>query len=57
MKVGYVELYVNDAEAWRRFWMEQVGIVEKQRQEAAAFKSPWLASPISRSRSSSCHAR
>ena len=28
MKVGYVVLYVNDAEACRRFWVEQVGMVE-----------------------------
>lgn len=33
MKVGYVVLYVNDAEACRRFWVEQVGMVEKRRQE------------------------
>jgi lactoylglutathione lyase len=31
MKVGYVVLYVNDAEACRRFWIEQVGMVEKRR--------------------------
>lgn len=37
MKVGYVVLYVNDAEACRRFWVEQVGMVEKKRQEAAGF--------------------
>ena len=37
MKVGYVVLYVNDAEACRRFWVEQVGMVEKRRQEAGAF--------------------
>jgi lactoylglutathione lyase len=37
MKVGYVVLYVDDAEACRRFWVEQVGMVEKQRQEAGAF--------------------
>lgn len=34
MKVGYVVLYVNDAEACRRFWVEQVGMVEKRRTEA-----------------------
>ena len=33
MKVGYVVLYVNDAEACRRFWVEQVGMVEKRRAE------------------------
>ena len=37
MKVGYVVLYVQDAEACRRFWVEQVGMVEKQRTEAAGF--------------------
>ena len=37
MKVGYVVLYVKDAEACRRFWVEQVGMVEKRRQEAGAF--------------------
>lgn len=31
MKVGYVVLYVNDSEACRRFWVEQVGMVEKKR--------------------------
>ena len=37
MKVAYVVLYVNDAEACRRFWVEQVGMVEKRRDEAGAF--------------------
>ena len=37
MKVGFVVLYVNDADACRRFWVEQVGMVEKQRQEAGPF--------------------
>jgi lactoylglutathione lyase len=37
MKVGFVVLYVNDPVACRRFWVEQVGMVEKQRQEAGAF--------------------
>ena len=37
MKVGYVVLYVNDAETCRRFWVEQVGMVEKWRDEAGAF--------------------
>jgi lactoylglutathione lyase len=37
MKVGYVVLYVNDAEACRRFWVEQVGMVEKRRQDAGGF--------------------
>src|SRR4026207_524541 len=33
MKVGYVVLYVNDAEACRKFWVDQVGMVEKRRAE------------------------
>ena len=37
MKVGYVVLYVNDAEACRRFWVEQVGMVEKRRDKVGAF--------------------
>ncbi len=37
MKVGYVVLYVKDAEACRRFWVDQVGMVEKKRTEAGAF--------------------
>lgn len=37
MKVGYVVLYVNDTETCRRFWIEQVGMVEKRRNEAGAF--------------------
>jgi catechol 2,3-dioxygenase-like lactoylglutathione lyase family enzyme len=35
MQVGYVVLYVNDVEACRRFWIEQIGMVEKRRTEAA----------------------
>ena len=34
MKVRYVVLYVNDADACRRFWIEQIGMVEKRRSEA-----------------------
>ena len=34
MRVGYVVLYVNDVEACRRFWVEQVGMVEKRRRQA-----------------------
>jgi lactoylglutathione lyase len=34
MKVGYVVLYVNDAEACRKFWVDQIGMVEKRRAEA-----------------------
>jgi lactoylglutathione lyase len=37
MKVGYVVLYVKDAEACRRFWVEQIGMVEKRRNEVGAF--------------------
>ncbi len=37
MKVGYVVLYVKDAEACRRFWVEQVGMTEKKRTEAGGF--------------------
>ena len=38
MKVGYVVLYVNDAEACRTFWVEQIGMVEKGRTAAGAFE-------------------
>ncbi len=34
VKVGYVVLYVDDAEACRRFWVEQIGMVEKRQTEA-----------------------
>ena len=37
MKVGWVVLYVNDADACRRFWIEQIGMVEKRRSEAGTF--------------------
>ena len=37
MRVRYVVLYVNDAEACRRFWIEQVGMVEKRRNDVGAF--------------------
>ena len=37
MRVGYVVLYVNDAEACRRFWIEQIGMVEKRRSEVGGF--------------------
>ena len=37
MEVGYVVLYVNDAEACRDFWVEQVGMVEKKRFDASGF--------------------
>ena len=37
MRVGYVVLYVNDADACRRFWTEKVGMVEKSRKQAGDF--------------------
>ncbi|MFM2153361.1 MAG: hypothetical protein RL199_1796 [Pseudomonadota bacterium] len=37
MKVGYVVLYVDDAELCRCFWTEQVGMVERRRTEVAGF--------------------
>jgi lactoylglutathione lyase len=37
MRVRYVVLYVNDAEACRKFWIEQVGMVEKNRKEMGEF--------------------
>ena len=37
MRVGYVVLYVNDAEVCRRFWVGQIGMVEKRRTEAGLF--------------------
>ncbi len=37
MKVGYVVLYVNDTELCRKFWIEQVGMVERKRTEIARF--------------------
>jgi len=37
MRVGWVVLYVDDAEACRKFWVEQIGMVEKRRTEAGAF--------------------
>ena len=37
MKVAYVVLYVNDAEACRRFWVDKIGMVEKRRSEAGEF--------------------
>ena len=37
MRVRYVVLYVTDTEACRRFWVEQVGMVEKSRTEVGAF--------------------
>jgi lactoylglutathione lyase len=37
MRVGYVVLYVNDTEACRTFWVDQIGMVEKRRTEAGVF--------------------
>jgi lactoylglutathione lyase len=37
LRVHYVVLYVTDAEACRRFWVEQVGMVEKERKDFGAF--------------------
>jgi len=37
MRVGYVVLYVNDAEVCRGFWVEQVGMVEKRSDEVGGF--------------------
>ena len=37
MKVGYVVLYVTDEASCLNFWTEQVGMVEKSRQQAGPF--------------------
>ncbi|MDE2386834.1 MAG: VOC family protein [Actinomycetales bacterium] len=37
MRVGYVVLYVNDADACKAFWTEKVGMVEKGRKQAGEF--------------------
>ncbi|MFM7687580.1 MAG: VOC family protein [Actinomycetota bacterium] len=37
MHVRYVVLYVNDPAACLQFWTEQVGMVEKDRQQAGPF--------------------
>jgi|SRR5689334_18636432 len=37
MKVGWVVLYVNDTEACRRFWVEQIGMVENHRNDVGGF--------------------
>ena len=34
MKVGWVVLYVNDADACRSFWVDKIGMVEKSRSAA-----------------------
>jgi lactoylglutathione lyase len=37
VRVAYVVLYVNDVEVCRRFWVDQIGMVEKQRTETDGF--------------------
>jgi catechol 2,3-dioxygenase-like lactoylglutathione lyase family enzyme len=37
MQVRYVVLYVNDAELCRRFWIDQIGMVEKERKQTGDF--------------------
>lgn len=37
LRVRYVVLYVTDAEACRRFWVEQVGMVEKDRKQIGPY--------------------
>ena len=37
MRVGYVVLYVKDAEACSTFWTQKVGMVEKGRKQAGDF--------------------
>lgn len=37
MKLGYVVLYVHDTDACQRFWIDQVGMVEKTRAAAGQF--------------------
>lgn len=37
MNVGYVVLYVGDAEASVRFWIDQVGMIEKGRKLAGSY--------------------
>lgn len=37
MKIGYVVLYVHDAQDCLRFWTEKMGMVEKSRQLAGEF--------------------
>ena len=42
MRVGYVVLYVDDPSACLRFWIEQVGMVEKSRTSAGE----WVISQV-----------
>jgi len=37
MRVSYVVLYVNDADLCRQFWLDQVGMVEKDSKQAGDF--------------------
>ena len=37
MRVNYVVLYVTDPDLCRRFWVEQVGMIEKDRTEFEGF--------------------
>jgi lactoylglutathione lyase len=37
MKVRYVVLYIDDAEACRGFWVDKIGMVEKRRSQAGDF--------------------
>ena len=53
MKVEYVVLYVGDAQACRRFWIEQVGMVEKRRSETGGSTIMQVGFATSLSRSSS----
>ncbi len=40
MKVAYVVLYVNDADACLQFWTNKVGMIEKSRAEVGEFIIP-----------------
>ena len=37
MRIRYVVLYVNDPDVCRRFWIEQVGMIEKDRKVAGEY--------------------
>ena len=54
MQVGYVVLYVIDVEVCRRFWVDQIGMVEKRRSEAGVFTIAQVGFADQPSRSSSC---
>lgn len=45
MRVAFVVLYVNDTDACTRFWVEQVGMVERERLEAGPFRVPLVGFP------------